>query len=66
MAQSRRQRALRCEIHFQPDRHVSQKMAQVYHWLVPESEELPASYEIGRLGKASYEKERSHLHSGLH
>jgi hypothetical protein len=64
MAESRRQRSLRCQIHYLPDRHVPQKMSQVYRWLVPEAEAGEAP-ERSDLTTAQYEKNRSHLRSSF-
>ena len=64
MAESKRQPRLRCQIHFQPDRHVRQKLSQVYHWLVPQSE-LGTTPEAGQLSTAQDAKERSHLRPSL-
>lgn len=64
MAKRVRQPSLRCQIHFMPDRHVSQKLSQVYHWLVPES--APATDRRStQLAAAGYEKDRRHLRSSF-
>ena len=64
MAEPKRQRSVRCQFHYLPDRHVPQKMSQVYQWLVPQGEPgtLPQSSE---LTTAHYEKNRSHLRSSF-
>ena len=59
MVERKGQRRVRCENQYGYDRLSSQKMSQVYHWLVPD-------YEAGRepLAKvttAENEKDRSHL-----
>ncbi len=64
MAESRRQHKLHCQTHYLPDRHVSQKMSQVYRWLVPESG--PGSTaRPAQLMSAQYEKNCRHLRSSL-
>jgi hypothetical protein len=63
MAETKRQPKLQCQTHFLPDRHVSQKMSQVYRWLVPppsQSASLPPELRI-----AGDEKDGRHLHSSL-
>lgn len=64
MAEPKRQRRLRCQIHYQPDRHVPQKMSQVYRWLVPQ-EEPPTAGQPSELTTKHYEKDRSHLRSSI-
>lgn len=60
MAESRRQPRMRCQIHFLPDRHVLQKLSQVYQRLVPQpgSEAMPEPTELTAAQRA---KDRSHL-----
>jgi hypothetical protein len=60
MAKFRRQPRLRCQIHFLPDRHVVQKMSQVYHWLVPESEP-EISQRSSQLSIGQHAKDSRHL-----
>jgi hypothetical protein len=62
MAKRARQPKLRCQIHFMPDRHVLQKLSQVYHWLVPESAAGPQSTPLAAAG---HEKDSRHLRSSL-
>jgi hypothetical protein len=64
MAEPKRQPKLRCQIHFVSDRHVSQKLSQVYRWLVPEGD--PPGRELAlSLMPTPHEKDRRHLHPGL-
>jgi hypothetical protein len=60
MAERKRQRQVRCENHYVQDRLSSQKMSQVYHWLVPED---PPGQPTAELALAKHEKDRSHLRS---
>lgn len=60
MAERRRQPKLRCHNQYVSDRLASQKISQVYHWLVPEME-AGSSEKSDELTKATNEKERSHL-----
>jgi hypothetical protein len=60
MAERRGQRKFRCQIHYLADRHVSQKMAQVFRWLVPESEQSLTD-ESCELTLATHEKDRRPL-----
>jgi hypothetical protein len=64
MAEPRRQRTVRCQIHFLPDRHVSQKMSQVYRWLVPELEPTSAA-PSAELTTINHEKDCRHLRSSF-
>ena len=64
MAESRRQPRMRCQIHYLPDRHVPQKMSQVYQWLVPESERGPAQ-PVSQLTTSQRAKDRSYLRSSF-
>jgi hypothetical protein len=58
MAERKSQRQVRCQNQYVYDRLSSQKMSQVYHWLVPdEVESKPAT----KLVAAENEKDRSHL-----
>ena len=58
MAERKHQRQVRCENQYVQDRLSSQKMSQVYHWLVPDqSQSEPAA----QLALAKHEKARSHL-----
>jgi len=58
MAERKRQRQVRCENQYVPDRLSSQKMSQVYHWLVPDP---PPGESAAELALAANEKDRSHL-----
>jgi len=60
----RRQPKMRCQIHYLPDRHVPQKMLQVYQWLVPESERQSAQ-PANQLTTVQHAKERSYLRSSF-
>lgn len=62
MAERRRQRQVRCENQYVQDRLSSQKMSQVYHWLVPDP---PEGRPAGELALAEHEKDRSHLRPSL-
>jgi len=64
MAENRRQPRMRCQIHFLPDRHVRQKISQVYHWLVPESERESAQL-ASQLTTAQRAKDRGYLRSSV-
>lgn len=58
MAELKSQRQVRCQNQYVYDRLSSQKMSQVYHWLVPdETESKPST----KLVAAENEKDRSHL-----
>ena len=58
MAERKSQRQVRCQNQYVYDRLSSQKMSQVYHWLVPEElENKPAT----KLVAAENEKDRGHL-----
>lgn len=58
MAERKRQRQVRCQNQYVYDRLSSQKISQVYHWLVPDEAQREASTN---LIIAENEKERSHL-----
>lgn len=58
MAERKRQRQVRCENQYVQDRLSSQKMSQVYHWLVPDH---PQDEPAANLALAEHEKDRSHL-----
>ena len=59
MAERKRQRRVRCENQYVYDRLSSQKMSQVYHWLVPDD---PVGREsLTKVSTAENEKDRSHL-----
>jgi hypothetical protein len=60
MAERRRQFKMRCQIHFLPDRHVPQKMSQVYHWLVPETSD-EAGQQSAHLSETPRAKDHRHL-----
>lgn len=58
MAERQRQRQVRCQNQYVYDRLSSEKVLQVYHWLVPEEPEPERSSE---LIVATDEKVRRHL-----
>ncbi len=58
MAERKSQRQVRCQNQYMYDRLSSQKMSQVYHWLVPEESESKPS---AKLVAAENEKNRGHL-----
>jgi hypothetical protein len=58
MAERKNQRQVRCQNQYVYDRLSSQKMSQVYHWLVPDQSQSEPS---GKLAVAENEKDRSHL-----
>jgi hypothetical protein len=58
MAERRSKRRVRCESRYGYDRLSSQKMSQVYHWLVPDE---PSPTPSTKVALAENEKERSHL-----
>jgi hypothetical protein len=58
MAERKNQRQVRCQNQYVYDRLSSQKMSQVYHWLVPDQ---PQSEPCAKLAVAENEKDRSHL-----
>jgi hypothetical protein len=58
MAERKSQRQIRCQNQYVYDRLSSEKMFQVYHWLVPEE---PEPERIKELIVATDEKVRSHL-----
>jgi hypothetical protein len=58
MAEHKSQRQVRCQNQYVYDRLSSQKMSQVYHWLVPDE---PESKPSPKLVSAENEKDRSHL-----
>jgi hypothetical protein len=59
MAERKRQRRVRCENQYVYDRLSSQKMSQVYHWLVPDDE--AGREPLANVITAEHEKDRSHL-----
>jgi hypothetical protein len=59
MAERKRQRRVRCENQYVYDRLSSQKMSQVYHWLVPDDQAGRES--LAKVTPAENEKDRSHL-----
>ena len=59
MAERQRQRQVRCQNQYVHDRLSSEKVLQVYHWLVPE--EGPEPERTKELIVATDEKVRSHL-----
>jgi hypothetical protein len=58
MAERKSQRQVRCQNQYVYDRLSSQKMSQVYHWLVPDE---PESKPSTKLVAAENEKDRGHL-----
>ena len=58
MAERKSQRRVRCQNQYVYDRLSSQKMSQVYHWLVPDE---PEREPTTKLAIAENEKDRSHL-----
>lgn len=61
MAERKDHRQVRCQNQYVYDRLSSQKVSQVYHWLVPPEEEESRSEKDSTLTVAKNEKERSHL-----
>jgi hypothetical protein len=59
MAERKRQRRVRCENQYVYDRLSSQKMSQVYHWLVPDDQAGRES--LTKVSTAANEKDRRHL-----
>jgi len=59
MAERKRQRRVRCENQYVYDRLSSQKMSQVYHWLVADDE--AGREPLAKVTTAEHEKDRSHL-----
>ena len=59
MAERKGQRRVRCENQYGYDRLSSQKMSQVYHWLVPDDE--AGREPLAKVTTAENEKDRSHL-----
>jgi hypothetical protein len=59
MAERKGQRRVRCENQYVHDRLSSQKMSQVYHWLVPDDE--ARREPLAKVTTAEHEKDRSHL-----
>ena len=64
MAERRSQRKVRCQNQYVYDRLASQKMAQAYHWLVPELD-TRWTEPSAKLTLAENEKERRHLRPSL-
>jgi len=58
MAERKSQRQVRCQNQYVYDRLSSEKMLQVYRWLVPEE---PEGEKSGKLTVATHEKGRRHL-----
>jgi hypothetical protein len=61
MAERKGQRRVRCENQYGYDRLSSQKMSQVYHWLVPDDQTGHES--LAKVTTTENEKDRSHLRS---
>jgi len=59
MAERKGQRRVRCENQYVYDRLSSQKMSQVYHWLVPDDQAGRES--LTKVRTAANEKDRRHL-----
>lgn len=64
MAEGKRQPRMRCQTHYLPDRHVPQKMLQVYQWLVPEPEGESAQPD-NQLSSSARAKDHGHLRSSF-
>jgi len=64
MAEPKSQHPVRCQNQYVYDRLSSQKMSQVYHWLVPEADE-PEREQPAQLRVVENEKERSHLRASF-
>lgn len=62
MAERKSQRQVRCQNQYVHDRLSSEKLLQVYHWLVPEQSEGEKSENLIR---ATNEKDRSHLRASF-
>jgi hypothetical protein len=58
MAERKDQRQVRCQNKYVHDRLSSQKLSQVYHWLVPDE---PPDEPSAKLAVAENEKDRRHL-----
>jgi hypothetical protein len=58
MAERKRQRQVRCQNQYLYDRLSSQKMSQVYRWLVPDEPENDPSVKVT---VSENEKDRRHL-----
>ncbi len=59
MAERKGQRRVCCENQYVYDRLSSQKMSQVYHWLVPDDQ--AGREPLAKVTTAASEKDRSHL-----
>ena len=59
MAERKGQRRVRCENQYVYDRLSSQKMSQVYHWLVPDDQ--TEREFLAKVTTAEHEKDRRHL-----
>ena len=59
MAERKRQHRVRCENQYVYDRLSSQKMSQVYHWLVPDDE--AGREPLAKVTTAANEKDCSYL-----
>jgi hypothetical protein len=58
MAERKSQRQVRCRSQYIYDRLSSEKMSQVYHWLVPDP---PQNEPPAKLAVTENEKDRRHL-----
>jgi hypothetical protein len=61
MAERRRQVQYRCQLNYLPDRHVLQKLSQVYRLLVPPEERDDFKTSLAPLTLAQDEQARRHL-----
>jgi len=62
MAERKGQRQVRCQNQYVYDRLWSEKMSQVYRWLVRDE---PESEQAARVACTGNEKDRRHLHASF-
>ena len=62
MAERKSQRRVRCQNQYVYDRLSSEKMSQVYHWLVRVE---PESEHAAKVACTRNEKDRRHLHTSF-
>ena len=62
MAERKRQRRVRCQNQYVFDRLSSEKMSQVYHWLVRDE---PESERAAKIVCAGNEEDRRHLRASF-
>jgi hypothetical protein len=62
MAERKSQRRVRCQNQYVYDRLSSEKMSQVYHWLVRDE---PESEPTAKVACAGNEKDRRHLRASF-